>query len=188
MTAAWGPEGPPEEAYSRVTNPERFGLLHDVAKELLAQLENDFDVERTAVREPADDFALEGKDRQTVMLKPRNPDSAPLLVTFTEFPGIVVRFGLRHRRAFPSCGCDACAETAEGEAALLREEVAEMITSRYAERISIPFTGKARVLDRFDWPGRASWSSGDMDRAEARMLEAEGRASREWQPWARRGD
>ena len=35
----WGIDGPPEEAYSRLTNPERFQPLHDVAMELLDRLE-----------------------------------------------------------------------------------------------------------------------------------------------------
>jgi hypothetical protein len=43
----WGAEGPPREAYSRVTNPERFAPLHDVAAELLDRLELEFDAERT---------------------------------------------------------------------------------------------------------------------------------------------
>ena len=34
------------EAYSRVTNPERFASLHDVAAELLDRLELEFDAER----------------------------------------------------------------------------------------------------------------------------------------------
>jgi hypothetical protein len=42
----WGAEGPPLEAYSRVTDPERFGSLHLVAAELLDRLEREFDVER----------------------------------------------------------------------------------------------------------------------------------------------
>ena len=42
----WGIEGPPEEAYSRVTNPERFQPLHDAALELLDRLEREFAVER----------------------------------------------------------------------------------------------------------------------------------------------
>ena len=42
----WGIEGPPEEAYSRVTNPERFQPLHAAATELLDRLEREFGVER----------------------------------------------------------------------------------------------------------------------------------------------
>lgn len=34
----WGPEGPPNEAYSRVSDPERFQSLHDLADEVISQL------------------------------------------------------------------------------------------------------------------------------------------------------
>ena len=42
----WGIEGPPAEAYSRVTNPERFQPLRGAATELLDRLEREFAVER----------------------------------------------------------------------------------------------------------------------------------------------
>ena len=42
----WGIEGPPKEAYSRATNPERFQSLHGAATELLDRLEREFAVER----------------------------------------------------------------------------------------------------------------------------------------------
>ena len=35
------------KAYSRVTNPERFEVLHEVAVRLLERLALEFDVERT---------------------------------------------------------------------------------------------------------------------------------------------
>jgi uncharacterized protein DUF6226 len=42
----WESEGPPLEAYSRVTNPERFRPLHGVALTLLEQLHASFNAER----------------------------------------------------------------------------------------------------------------------------------------------
>ena len=42
----WGPDGPPPEAYSRVTNSIRFRPLHDFALTLLAQLHASFAVDR----------------------------------------------------------------------------------------------------------------------------------------------
>ena len=40
------PGMPPEEAYGRVTNPERFRVLHTVMLEILDKLEAEFDVRR----------------------------------------------------------------------------------------------------------------------------------------------
>ena len=45
-TRKWGPEGPPEDAYSSVANPERFRPLHELALNLIARLEAEFDVDR----------------------------------------------------------------------------------------------------------------------------------------------
>jgi hypothetical protein len=39
-------EGPPPEAYSRVSNPERFQLLHEFALNKLIQLEKNYQVRR----------------------------------------------------------------------------------------------------------------------------------------------
>jgi hypothetical protein len=47
MSDRWGIEGPPPEAYTRVTNPERFQPLHSFTEGLVARLEARFDVERT---------------------------------------------------------------------------------------------------------------------------------------------
>jgi len=41
----WGPDGPPPEAYSRVTDAERFRQLHDIALALIARLASTFDVD-----------------------------------------------------------------------------------------------------------------------------------------------
>jgi hypothetical protein len=40
----WGREGPPPEAYSRVTNPERFQPLHALALQLIDRVEASFKV------------------------------------------------------------------------------------------------------------------------------------------------
>ncbi len=186
MGNRWGPDGPPEEAYSRVTNPERFAPLHDAARALLDRLEAEFDVRRAVVTEPDDEYSKGGSDLPTVMLAPNDDASAPLLVTFTEFPGVIVRFGFRGFRAFPTCGCDACDESAEEEAQQLREEVDRMVSARYSEVVTIPALGKAHVVDTFEWPTGRSSQEGPMDRAEARKLIEEGRATKSWQPWSRR--
>ena len=61
----WGIEGPPEEAYSRVTNPERFQPLHAAATELLDRLEREFGVERLEGHD-ADDEVCVGRIRTNV--------------------------------------------------------------------------------------------------------------------------
>ena len=40
----WGREGPPDDAYSRVTEPERFAPLHGWALEAVARLQTEYEV------------------------------------------------------------------------------------------------------------------------------------------------
>ena len=40
----WRGEGPPDEAYSRVTEPERFKPLHDWALEAVERLQTEYEV------------------------------------------------------------------------------------------------------------------------------------------------
>jgi hypothetical protein len=76
-----GAEGPPPEAYSRVTNAERFAPLRVVAAELLDELELKFDVER-AQGYGLDSELEEGWEpaQPPVTLVPRDVRAAPLVV------------------------------------------------------------------------------------------------------------
>ena len=118
----WGPEGPPEEAYGRVTNPERFLPLHGDAIEMI---ERQFDVERVEGYGLDEELEYRGLLRASINLRPSDPEAAPIMVAFTDFPGLHVRFGKWYREPFPSCGCDACAEDVEGE----MERVAQLVES-----------------------------------------------------------
>ena len=182
----WGSEGPPPEAYSRVTDPERFRTLHDFAVRLLSRLEASFDVERLEVY--GLDHELERSDlvRPSVKLLPRSPDAAPIVLVFTAFPGLHVRLGRRRTEAFPTCGCDACDETADGEAARLSGMVDEVTAGRFREAIVLPLLGRAWQESDFRSPRGRSSGRWRIDRSRARqMLRASDRSSFEWKPWPR---
>jgi hypothetical protein len=188
----WGPEGPPLEAYSRVTNPERFALLHDIATELLQRLELEFDVERAEGY--GLDPELEGRfsalARPTVVLTPREIDGAPIAISFSGFPGIHIRFGRWYTRSFPACGCDACNESAEEEAKNLKRLTESVITGCFQEAISIPDSGSAsRQIQFWSAAGASEWVESALDRNEAQELIAMGqRSMSHWAPWSRRSE
>jgi Family of unknown function (DUF6226) len=184
----WGAEGPPLEAYSRVTDPERFESLRQVAAELLDRLELEFDVER------AEGYGLDPEleqgiklARPSVTLVPRDAGATPILVASSTFPGIAVRFGRWCTYAFPVCGCDACDETAESEIERLKWLIENLTAGRFREAIRIPAEGATWQEWEFWAGGGSSAQKSQFDPSLARQLVAAGdRLLYEWEPWPKR--
>lgn len=148
----WGDEGPPTEAYSRVTNPERYQPLHPFAEGLLERLKTEFEVESET--RPGLDAELEVNRlaRPLVRLSPMDPDAAPITVGFTTFPGVIARFGRWHSEAFPRCGCDACDETVESAIERFALLVADVTEGRFSETVRLPEGLFRRSQDSvFEW-------------------------------------
>ena len=185
-----------DPAYSRVTNPERFLPLHTAVQEIIGQLENDFEVRRS------EGFGLDEKletgldiARPGVKLIPADPEAAPIVVVFTAFPGLQIRFGRWYREPFPDCGCDACDGSAEGEIERLNEMFDDVTAGRFRDAIEIPpgsFMGSGWVETKFWSPdeGRSSTRSRSASRVNRnRALEMSGGHTRlelNWKPWPKR--
>ena len=191
-----GGESNADPAYSRVTNPERFLPLHTAVQEIIGRLVSDFEVKRT--EEYGLDEELErGLDiaRPGVKLIPADPEAAPIVVVFTTFPSLHIRFGRWYKEPFPVCGCDACDESAEGEIERLSEMVDDVTAGRFREGIEIPpvsFMGSGWVETKF-WSFDQSRSRTRSRRrsrvSRSRALEmSDGRSRLElnWKPWPRR--
>jgi hypothetical protein len=180
----WGVDGPPREAYSRVTNPERFRPLHDFALALLAQLHASFDVDRVEGHGLDSELEVGDLARPSVMLVPRDSKAAPLAVTFTTFPGLKVRAGRWFTAAFPGCGCDACDETATDETIRLAELIDDVVAGRFREGIAIPPVGDGWQEWELWSPPRRSSGRMQVDRERARaMLTGIKEPSIEWVAW-----
>ncbi len=182
-----------DPAYSRVTNPERFQPLHTAMLEIIGRLENDFEVERTEGY-GLDEELEKNLDlaRPDIRLTPRDPDAAPIVVVFTAFPGLHVRFGRWYKEPFPDCGCDACDESAEGEIERLNDMIDDVTAGRFYEGIEIPlisFQGTGWIETRFWSPDetRSSISSRSRSRVSGqRARELSGgrrRLDLDWKPW-----
>jgi hypothetical protein len=171
-------------AYSRVTNARRFAPLHAFAEAALARLEADYDVARSEgwALEPHAERVLMA--RPSVRLAPRSPDAAPLLVSFTTFPGLHVRAGRWHTESIPACGCDACDESLDATAARLEWLVAQVVAGRFREAVSV-LRGRKSV--EIGGHGHAlGRSRARIGRVAARELAAGGPARVAWRPWPRR--
>jgi len=184
----WGAAGPPFEAYSRVTNAERFACLYDTAIELLDRLERQFDAERTeaySLDPELEDGCMLA--RPSVALLPRDIGAAPITVAFSSFPGLRARFGRWYVVAFPTCGCDACDETAESETERLRSLIDNTTAGRFREAIRVRADGTTWKESKFWSAGGWVGEEGRLDETRARkLLEAGDRSSHDWGPWPRR--
>ncbi|GAB1644707.1 hypothetical protein KRMM14A1259_51300 [Krasilnikovia sp. MM14-A1259] len=182
---------PPAATYRRVTDPlritdpERFGLLHDAAETLLDDLTERFTVERRETREPGEG-RTEGPLVRTVRLIPRTPAAGPLAVGFTDFPGLAVRLGRWHELALPLCGCDSCDEDPKQLVDDLHREV-------YAHVEGGLWEGVRRRLNGSWWetrlvgPDFSQGRSGLLSPRDARAARREGFAAAiRWAPWPRR--
>lgn len=155
---------------------------------MLGQLHASLDVRRN------EGYGLDGElevgalARPTIRLVPDDSMAAPLAVAFTTFPGLRVRAGRWCTVVFPACGCDACDESADDEAARLRHMIGDVVANRFRERIVLPPVGDgSQEWDLWSSPPRRV--SGrllvDRERARAMLADVEG-SSIDWTPWTRR--
>ena len=187
----WGPDGPPLEAYSRVTNAERFRPLHAAMQEIVGRLENEFEVEREegyGLDEELERYV--GLAGPYVRLSPRDTDAAPIGVTFSTFPGLHLRFGRWYIEPFPSCGCDACDESAKDEIERLTKMIDDVTAGRFREAIQRPlisFMGSGWRETEFWSPVRRQRGKSRVDGRRAReMSGGRRRLDLDWKPWPRR--
>ncbi|MET0199122.1 hypothetical protein CH289_05990 [Rhodococcus sp. RS1C4] len=119
-----------DEAYGRVTNPERFAPLVTAAKEFADDVATRFDVDVTRVAGDAGSQVVEA-----VHFVPAQDDQAPLIVSFTSFPGVLLDVGASQRIALPACGCDACEEDVENLIGHLNRYLSALVSGQFYERI-----------------------------------------------------
>src|SRR4030095_14555690 len=143
---------------------------HNVAWRLLERLQATFAVEQCEGYGLDRELEVGALARPLVRLLSRDPQAAPLAMAFTTFPGLTVRVGRWHRDAFPSCGCDACEETADGEAARLPHMVGAVTGGRFREALWVPLVGEAWQEAEFWSPGGRHTSRTGVDRFHARQL------------------
>jgi hypothetical protein len=186
----WPPVAPPLEAYSRVTDPGRFRPLHPLALDLLEWLDAEYEVSRTDVFDLLPGMAPFEHALPPIRLTPTVPTAAPIAVAFTTFPSLLMRCGRWLGESFPSCGCDACRETAEGEGERLQRTLGDVVAGRFREQLSIPLFGQATLtweLGAVTSPtGHRRGGRRVVPRARARALLSDGPRVVQWQPWPAR--
>lgn len=142
----------PDDAYERVSHPERFAPLASVAEALVAHLSAAYVVDVVRTREG---------EVTTIRLRPTQ--GAPVALTVGA-DGVGVHAGARYRARVPDCACDACDESLEGAATRLEDELLGIAAGGLREAYPI---GRQRLVlvQRASLDG--AFSSGAEDPAPA---------------------
>jgi Family of unknown function (DUF6226) len=173
--------GPSDDAYGRVTNPQRYRMVQDAARDVMDELLERFDVQVSA----GNDIDPELQRRfasvivgEMVRFAPNALGAAPLTFAFTSFPAVVVHAGEWRIGAYPRCGCDACDEMPAAVVEELRKDINALTAGAVHER----WDGTRLHSDiRYSDGSRSSgWTLIEQDRdryGPAREYK--------WQPWPR---
>lgn len=179
-------EDPPEEAYGRVSNPQRFAPLLPAADTLVADLVERFEV--TVTRGPATPrpaSAIQPID--SIRITPPYPDQAPLTITTTSFPGLYLEVGAWQHIALPACGCDACDEQVDDAV----EDLIKYCTAAAEGRLYEHVDGLRGVLehawDGDGWSSRGTRTLSPHHVSELRAGAVQPPADGHWRPWPRKG-
>jgi Family of unknown function (DUF6226) len=168
---------PLPDSYGRVTNPERYAVLHEETRSLIESLVSTYNV----ISEPGNvgiDFPdWKGSTGDAIRLHPTQ--GTPVVFLFTDFPGILIRFGEWNTEAFPNCGCDACDEKPDDVIFRMRTMIELVVAGGYQEVLT-----KRSLRQSFDWPQGLSVTERRISRAERSGLGQPG--SHKWPPWPRR--
>jgi len=138
---------------------------------MLDRLAADYDVGRAEGGTELDPD-LPGNLSSIVTLRPADNDAAPLIVGFTNFPGLAVRLGAWHVLFLPHCGCDYCNEDPAGLVQELGGRVSDLVAGRFSESVADGW-----LIHRFSTSSGRSRIRGD----ETPSLPTSGR--HDWGPW-----
>lgn len=165
---------PPPEAYGRVSDPERFRILHQQVYELILDLLRSYAVEPTM-----DPAVWRHEGAEVLRLVPASDLAAELSFRLTDFPGVVVRFGRWHEESYPACGCDACDEDPDHLFEDLRQKVGSLVDGRFSEHV------RAGLNPWFNYDFGDRSGGGQLDGQTAREWRRHG-ARTDWRGWASR--
>ena len=184
----WGIEGPPEDAYSRVTDQERFLPMHDWALEAVARLEQGYEVTREEGEGMDAELETRALSRPTIKLTPLQGACAPITIVFNDLPGLAVRVGRWGTDWFPSCGCDACDEMPDEEFERFGKLLDDAVAGRFRESMSLGPDGEGWSRNEH-WSARGFESSGGsrLSKEEAaKILNGEEEVVVAWLPWPKK--
>jgi hypothetical protein len=191
VAETWGPEGPPEEAYSRVTRDLAVvtAAFAEYLEDLAGRLTAAYDC---VVREP-DQGELErlsaagSRAIDCFVIAPVDPLSAPLLIARDSFEGgttAVVGLGRVVDEMVPDCLCDACDADSASSIAQMTELV-DVATHGFREFRRPYVAGPDELLWKGPWTQIGYEVDGEVMWSRAGHTVKGEEFSVSWRPWAR---
>ncbi|MHC5794968.1 DUF6226 family protein [Lacisediminihabitans sp. FW035] len=177
----WSVDGPPDDSYSRVSNPQRFEPLQGIARRLITHLVREYALDAASDPSFVSDFSHPSGVGELVRLVPTDPSAARLTFGFTSLPGVLLAAGALHQFSFPPCGCDACDEDVTTQIDLLEETVFAVVEGDFREWVSGDDVGFALRFDGGSSSGATPASDFPPERLAAVPREGAG-----WLPWPSR--
>lgn len=172
-------------AYPHAVDTARFAVLHEAADTLLDQLTERYMVRRRETKEsvgPGEALA------RTVWLIPRTPAAGPLAVSFTDFPGLLIRLGRWWSEELPACGCEDCGEDPAELVEVLRTQTKALVEGGLWERVRRG-VGGSWFETRLIVTGFSARREGPLTARDARAARRGGFAAAvQWAPWPRSCD
>lgn len=178
----WPAGGPPDDSYSRVSTPQRFLPLQAVARQLIAHLTREYEVEVATDPSFVSDFSNPFGVGEVVRLTPASPLAARLSFGLTSLPGVFIAAGAFHQFAFPACGCDACHEGTDAQLDQLEETVFAVVNGGYREWVAGAGVGFSLRFNSGSSSGEGSARDIDPERLAA-GLSMLPQAGASWLPW-----
>lgn len=169
-------DSPDDDAYGRSTNPDRFQVVIDAARNLIDDLAVAFDVV-VEPDSPVPDIPYWVASTETIRIVPRW--GAPLTFGLADPPAVFVRAGEWGVEPFPFCACDACDVHPDDAIAEMTVLVAAVTEGSYEEQLT-----KRRLRTGYGSRGRQRRRDGRLERSEWRRYGTPG--SPTWGPWPQR--
>jgi hypothetical protein len=161
---------PPDEAYSRVTNPERFRPLHAFADAVVGALLQGYEIESVQHGVEITHLDAVRPVERSIRITPAG-GGAPVTIAWTDFPGIYLVIDDRIAEPFPHCGCDACNDDPYGLFEEFHRHLWAVVNGGFQEWIA----------DGHRFHGTDMWWSGD----GAASLDAVPTWRSDWKAWRR---
>lgn len=125
---------PDDDAYGRVTNPERYQVVVDAAHALIDDLIGTYETRTSSGLAETDFPDIRRSPSSVTRLIPA--EGARLTFLFTDFPGVVVRAGRWRVESFPVCGCDACDESPSELIESITQLATAVVEGGYQEQLT----------------------------------------------------